>query len=422
MLIIPDIHINSKYSDQIVSSIQDYISNNDAEKNIIFLGDYVYHFSYDREAILKLCNLFVELFLAGKNVYILAWNHDWLGSSFVFEESKKAFDIIKKIDTSKHWTINFITEPTLETIDWKQILLFPFQLDYTSKVENTVFSSEDPILKNIQTQIQELWKSKHKRELESSNLNQKLLNIIQTTNKEEELIIIHHHYFEWVSFPWLQSAFSFKNIALSKYFLDLPNIKFISWHIHYSFVYKNYICLWSVRNSSPLEINDIKTFAQYKDNSIELTPHFINPYFVFDLKSDFFDGENILTQQTFQRYLDQIFIDKKDILKHSIWDISVKDLPVFKYNLANVVIKVDDMDYKKIDNYIEPEFWQTINNIKLQKNITKNTKILDSMKTYQKWEMQKFADWKAIVSEYIKKKYPDNYDKYMDMLSQLKLT
>lgn len=65
------------------------------EKTIIFFGDYVYHFAYDRNALLQLYKLFLELFEQGKTVYILAGNHDRLGSSFVFEEAQKAFNIIQ---------------------------------------------------------------------------------------------------------------------------------------------------------------------------------------------------------------------------------------------------------------------------------------------------------------------------------------
>jgi hypothetical protein len=41
------------------------------------------------------------LYRQGKNIYILAGNHDWLGSSFVFEEGKKVFDLLQKRNEQK---------------------------------------------------------------------------------------------------------------------------------------------------------------------------------------------------------------------------------------------------------------------------------------------------------------------------------
>jgi len=58
----------------------------------------VYHFAYDRNALLQLYKLFLELFEQGKDVYILAGNHDRLGNSFVFEEAQKAFNIIQNAE------------------------------------------------------------------------------------------------------------------------------------------------------------------------------------------------------------------------------------------------------------------------------------------------------------------------------------
>ncbi len=54
MLLIGDIHINSRYSEKIISSLKTIIDQYHQEQEIIFLGDYVYHFAYDRNALLQL--------------------------------------------------------------------------------------------------------------------------------------------------------------------------------------------------------------------------------------------------------------------------------------------------------------------------------------------------------------------------------
>ena len=83
----------------------------------------MYHFNYDRGALLALYDLFLELYLEGKCLYILTGNHDWLGSSFVFEEARKAFEVLQG------GRIHFITKPLLTEIEGKPICFLPYLLD-----------------------------------------------------------------------------------------------------------------------------------------------------------------------------------------------------------------------------------------------------------------------------------------------------
>jgi UDP-2,3-diacylglucosamine pyrophosphatase LpxH len=127
MLFIGDIHITSRFQESILAHLKAYIQEHTEEKNIIFCGDYVYHFSYDRNALLSLYQFFLELVYQGKTVYILAGNHDRLGNSFVFEEAKKAFDIVNSI-THDQGKIFFVTKPLWQTIEGKEIFFLPFTI------------------------------------------------------------------------------------------------------------------------------------------------------------------------------------------------------------------------------------------------------------------------------------------------------
>ena len=95
----------------------------------------MYMFSYDRQALSDLLDLFIGQRQIGKNVYILAGNHDWLGQHFIYHEGKKLADILNNIvlhhkdtsihpDGTKHAAIydtdnkiHFITEPETHTIE-----------------------------------------------------------------------------------------------------------------------------------------------------------------------------------------------------------------------------------------------------------------------------------------------------------------
>jgi DNA repair exonuclease SbcCD nuclease subunit len=78
------------------------------------MGDYMYMFSYDRQALGDLFDFFLELRRDGKNVYILAGNHDWLNQHFVYHEGKKVADILNDQAPNK---LYFITEPETHTIE-----------------------------------------------------------------------------------------------------------------------------------------------------------------------------------------------------------------------------------------------------------------------------------------------------------------
>jgi len=51
MIIIPDIHINTKQSVAILAKLEEIFAQYQ-DKEVLFLGDYVYMFSYDRASLI----------------------------------------------------------------------------------------------------------------------------------------------------------------------------------------------------------------------------------------------------------------------------------------------------------------------------------------------------------------------------------
>ena len=166
MLLVGDIHINTRYQDKILTGLREIFSAYPDEKTIIFFGDYVYHFAYDRNALLQLYKFFIELFEQEKDIYILSGNHDRLGSSFVFEEAQKAFDVLLH-DRFKELTkgkgkVHFVTKPLLQNIEGEEILLLPFFLP--NEVEENSYSPKNERLKSISDFANLLQKSNNKHE------------------------------------------------------------------------------------------------------------------------------------------------------------------------------------------------------------------------------------------------------------------
>jgi len=407
MLLIWDLHINSRVKDRVVDTIRKYVLDNPDEKNIIFLGDYVYHFSYDRSALLYLYTLFLELFSQWKNVYILAWNHDWIGNTFVFEEAKRTYEMITNnfVSNDKWWKIEFITKPKVENIEWEDVLFLPYFLEIDELLSSWAKSKDIKLysstgsewqISEIETTIKTLSESSKKNEFISAKVNQILLDYVQ---KYTKLTIIHHYYIEWVNFPWQRWRFYFNDIAISKLFCDLENIKMISGHLHQWFVYKNYLCTGSVWNTSPLEVNHIKMLFSYSNNIAKWNMIFVNPYFLIDKMSSWEESKDInldsSTDSEWQKLqIDEKFVDdfvldtieqnKKNYDWSDIWDVEF-DL---KHNIENkdisVSIKVEEMDYDKIYDYIDKELYKKLRDVKLKKNLVVTKDLFEKM-DIRKW-------------------------------------
>jgi len=100
--------------------------------------------------------------------------------------------------------------------------------------------------------------------------------------KEKKLTVIHHHYINNTKFPCQKSIFHYKDVALHESFLDLPEVKMISGHLHQAFTHKNYLCTGSVRSTSSLESNQMKYLFVYKNDQLEAHEVNINPYITID--------------------------------------------------------------------------------------------------------------------------------------------
>lgn len=416
MLLIWDIHINSIYKEKIISSLRDFVDKNSEEKNIIFVGDFVYHFSYDRVSLLALYDFFLELFFAGKQVYVLAGNHDWLGNTFVFEEGKKAFEIVKKISLQDvlskhpHGKIQFITEPVVENIEGEQILFLPYMLDMPQLPAVATSHPLSPLIALLE-------KSTTKWEQKSAALQRVMIDYMQ---QYPNLTVIHHYYTNGVKFPGQQSQFSYRDVALSERFLDQPGLQLISWHLHQPFVYKNYLCVWSVRYTTPLEVNQIKWLFVRKGQEVDFVPLMINPYVFLEPREDFaFDYP--VEESVVQNFLHHLLHEQQKLCKSDIWNVTVSEIATIDLKQVSFSLKVSEIDYEHVERYISPELHQHSKDIKLKKESVTLDQMIGDMDIAHKNLSTNFADWKSLLSMYLQKKYPQDVAKYEERMEKLKL-
>ena len=423
MLLFWDLHINSRISDRVLEVIKDRISQNSDEQNLIFLWDYVYHFSYDREALLKLYSFFLELYQWWKNVYILAWNHDWLGNTFVFEEAKRTYDIIKNVF---HWDenggkIEFITEPKVENVEWEDILFLPYCLEINDVIssdnEKSINDKVDfsPTVRNdLENTVNTLSKSQNKNEKFSAELNKLLLEYYQKYGK---LTVIHHYYTEWVNFPWQRWRFYFNDIALSHLFCELEWLKLISGHLHQWFAYKNYFCTWSVRNTSPLEVNQAKMLFKYSNWKVSGKMFFVNPYFqVKNIDEWVKVDDNFL-----ENFKKEIIHENINNYQNQWWDVEINSDYEMKNKDISVSLSVWNMNYEDMYSYIDENLFKQLKDVKLKKVYEQTDDLFEKMDIEWKNLTSWFSDWKGLLKDYLHNKYPDEYEKYLDFLKKEKI-
>jgi metallophosphoesterase superfamily enzyme len=80
-------------------------------------------FSYDRQALAELFDIFLQLWREKKNIYIVGGNHDRLSQHFIYHEGKKVADILSKQTDNQ---LHFITTPETHTIEGQEIFFVPY--------------------------------------------------------------------------------------------------------------------------------------------------------------------------------------------------------------------------------------------------------------------------------------------------------
>ena len=398
MLFIWDLHFKMDKKEEIFKKLLEKIELI-KPSNIVFLWDYVYHFAYNPKIIWDFFDFCLKL-SKNKKIFILAWNHDYIKWHFIFKEAEKALNLANT-------NLKIISLPKIEIINNTKFLFFPYFTDLVDeetilKVDKTLKSAqikEKNILNKIFIKAYQNYKQEDNNLKISWSINIKFVEMYLLHKPQ---VLVHHFYTENKIFPWQFSKFSFKNIALDENILDL-DMKIISWHLHQPFKYKNYICVWSFWNTSQLEENDTKVIFYYPDNFYQII---INPYITIDSN----DYNNINKE---------IILDKfeKNIIniENNLWKNIIRD----NFSIKNINLTIKTNSFKTTEEKIDKKLIKEISNINYRQKINKLWNILDQLKIDNEQLAISFSSWKQLAQEYIKKKYPDNFEEYNYELNKL---
>lgn len=345
MLFIGDVHATSKHNQGILACIDQSVEAFPNEKTIIFLGDYVYHFTYDRKALLQLFKKIITLAQQGKDVYILAGNHDRIQDHFVYEEAKQAFDLFG--DEIHH--IHFVTEPVLKNIEGIDCLLFPYY-----------YPKGNPVSQEL---IPELKQSTHPKQQLSRKINNILHEEIEKRSAAkpgEKLLIIHHRYVAGKRFPGQQAVFSYANGALMPDFFEDDRLRFVSGHLHEAFGYRKYLCTGSLWHTSPLETNQQKYCFRLNTQirQIDAHPLTYNPYFTF------IEPEGIIDKVKIQARYEEVYTNMKEQLADSERSMRFDDLSPLPLQDTTLTIQSSEGSFEAMQQHLSPELSSQVRDIK----------------------------------------------------------
>lgn len=401
MLRIGDIHITSGYKDRIIDELRRVVTDAD-EESVVFLGDYVYHFSYDRKALLAFVDLLMELQREGRVVYVLAGNHDWLQGHFVYQEAQR---VVESLGGDQ---IYFITEPMWKEIDGQWVLFLPWN---PSLRDNRVNS--DSSVKGVNSAYVNMTKSSHKWEQLSGHVNLILGEMLAKRPTEEDVILAHHYYVANTQFPGQKWRFGYKSVALDPVWCDRDDMLMISGHIHKPFVRKNYLCLGSVWATHPQEYNQTKVVLRYYDGVGRLMPMEVNYY-----ASIVAEEWKIVTSLMIDDVQEKARKEAQSLMTGGKWTIETEDLVSVPMEQVSLQLQVDQRSYQSMDERVEESLQQTVCDIQLQtKRKSYEDLVSDLIISYEELQ-ESYVQWKTILETYVTNKYPEEKEEYVQLLQE----
>ena len=152
---------------------------------------------------------------------------------------------------------------------------------------------------------------------------------------------------------------------------------------------------------------------------------FVNPYFLVseELKVQSAEWMKLKVDEEFvENFIEKMTIDNKENYSWSeIWNIDFDPEYKIENKDISISVKVEDVSYDEIYNYIDEELFKKLKDVKLKKNMVVSQDLFEKLDTEGKNLSQWFSDWKGLLKDYLTNKYPEDFDKYLDFLKEEKI-
>lgn len=412
MLLIGDIHLTRRIQSTLFEELKAYClaPEHDHEQDIVFMWDFVYHFSYDRKALLWLLSLFLELCAQGKRVHLLAGNHDWIQNHFVYEEAQ----YILRMYDHRVDGLYLYTEPTWTVIDNYPCLFFPYchpEFLFQQEVDMDVVADMPD-----RTQGERI--AKHA----SALLWQKLFTWKPDWTADRTAHVFHHWYIANSAFPGVVGTFPYGSPALDNRFLREKNIRLLSGHLHSSFVSDNYFCTGSVWATSPLEYNQPKWFFRYTPDDGRLLASPANILHYLHLVPE---ADRMIDASFLSRYYTQLVDDHSTYWTNS--DVFVVEVAegwrdmTWSRDRLHLTVVDEHLGYDRLGEKIDQALISQLADITLKKH---HVDVAHSAITLEAWTealQTRLSSWKDLLTAHIQQKFGDDAERYLTFLKELEV-
>lgn len=404
MLLFGDIHCTSAIIDDLIEWMDTHIKNHPEEKSLVFLWDYVYHFSYDRKALIKLFWFFVKRAKEWKDVYVLAWNHDWISNHFVFSEWELLLEAFER--GVGWWILKFITSAEILHIEGQDILFFPYtKIGKQEGVDTTVW---DFLIASDNANEQRSWYA--------NAFLSSLIEKRKNAHPWKKLVVMHHRYTNKTSFPWQFAQFSYRSPALSEFFMDDWNISLISGHLHQPFAYKNYLCCWSLWSTSPLETNQLKYFfVMHKDLSVTAKEYHHNPYISFDFSWEQLENTAVMNA------IQSVRNESQKHLEAGEYTLRFEETSVDLWKTTLYVLN-ETVTTNDLHAFCNEELLQTVRDIKVKTKRRAMGELLEQLQDASLSLDESISDRKTLLKRFLISRYgEEDALLYEELLQWLKI-
>ena len=163
-----------------------------------------------------------------------------------------------------------------------------------------------------------------------------------------------------------------------------------------------------------MEINQNKFFFQFDGKKVIANELNINPYVLIENNWESVD------KKVLEEKIENILQENK---KNLIGDDRNMEFIDNKMDIKNIslIIKTSDVNYEKIDDYIQESLRNDIKDVRLKKDMIEMWELIKNFEISAKNLSESFGDWKWILKMYLEQKYGNESSKYEKVLNELKL-
>jgi hypothetical protein len=97
-------------------------------------------------------------------------------------------------------------------------------------------------------------------------------------------------------------------------------------------------------------------------------------------------------------------------------------LPTLDLKTVNLSLRVDELNYQKMDSFVAPELQHQLSDVKLKKQQANVDDLLEKLQKPDSASLQEgFGGRIDLLKRFLMRQYPDNYQEYEQILQDLKL-